>query len=106
MERIDKYSFAALYEGKWGDGSDDSDDLERRSTEDVIDPRLVGLESIPQTVPPKKKKVTVKQVKKRGGGSAGSRLKQGRKSLDVADDYSWEKDFECLKCGSKVESNF
>ena len=29
--RLEKYSFASLYTGKWGDASDDSEDLDRRT---------------------------------------------------------------------------
>ena len=31
IERLEKYSFASLYTGKWGDVSDDSEDLDSRT---------------------------------------------------------------------------
>ena len=31
IERLEKYSFASLYTGKWGDVSDDSEDMDRET---------------------------------------------------------------------------
>ena len=99
IERIEKYSFASLFTGKWGDGSEDSDAADMRTPHVDIDPRLVGIDELTptpkkKTPEPKKTKRKIKKMKERrfrGSRGDGSLL------------YSPEPMFSCLKCSDSVK---
>ena len=91
IERIEKYSFASLYTGKWGErvDTDDSDDLETD-----IDTRLIGIPSIKQHAIAKKK-------------SGQRKLKNKDKKTenietDDEDSYGCSDSFHCLMCLKKL----
>ena len=101
IERIEKYSFASLYAGKWGDKSDDSEDLDRRYTEIDIDTRLIGIAGFKQP-PGTKKKPVQKNVKRKTKKTKEKRFQGGRAEGSV-DDFSWDTNFQCLKCSQEVK---
>eukprot|EP00090_Calanus_glacialis_P007449 TRINITY_DN15878_c0_g1_i2.p1 TRINITY_DN15878_c0_g1~~TRINITY_DN15878_c0_g1_i2.p1 ORF type:complete len:603 (-),score=178.26 TRINITY_DN15878_c0_g1_i2:5-1813(-) len=101
IERIEKYSFASLYAGKWGDKSDNSDDLDRRSTEIDIDTRLIGIAGFKQP-PGTKKKQVQRKIKSKTKKTKEKRFQGGRPE-GSSDDFSWETNFQCLKCSQEVK---
>jgi len=101
IERIEKYSFASLYTGKWGDKSDNSEDLDRRSTEIDIDTRLIGIAGFQQP-PGMKKKPAQRKIKRKIKKTKEKRFQGGKPEANV-EDYSWETNFQCLKCSQEVK---
>ena len=97
IERIEKYSFASLYTGKWGEriDTDDSDDLETD-----IDTRLIGISSIKQQAKTKKKS-DQKRIKQKIRNNKGKQVE--RLQTDVDDSYLWTEGFHCLVCSKKVK---
>ena len=86
IERIEKYSFASLFTGKWGEWSDESEDNEME-----IDTRLIG---IPGLKPPIQTKKLQNQKK----------IRKKSKTSPEDDDKS-ETNFYCLKCSHHVKSS-
>ena len=102
IERIEKYSFASLYTGKWGDQSDDSEDIDRRSTEIEIDTRLIGIAGFRQPPGTKKRPIKKKTRKTKKMRDKEKRFHAGR-AEGISDDLSWDANFECLKCSQEVK---
>ena len=99
IERIEKYSFASLYTGKWGELSEAEEDVERRNTEIDVDARLVGVGDFRQPETPKKKPQPRKLKRK-------SKLKKEKRfSKDENQEVGWEAEpnFRCMKCQSDVK---
>ena len=99
IERIEKYSFASLYTGKWGEVSEAEEDVERRNTEIDVDARLVGVGDFRQPETPKKKPQPRKLKRK-------SKLKKEKRfSKDENQEVGWEAEpnFRCMKCQSDVK---
>ena len=83
IERIEKYSFASLFTGKWGEWTDDSEDLEIE-----IDTRLIGIAGLKPPIAAKKRQVHKKIRKKPKTSPEDDKLKTN---------------FHCLKCSQQVQ---
>ena len=86
IERIEKYSFASLFTGKWGEWSDESEDLEIE-----IDTRLIGIAGLKAPIATKKLQ-TKKKIRKKPKTSPKDDDKSGT-------------NFHCLKCSQQVKSS-
>ena len=101
IERIEKYSFVSLFTGKWGDLSEEEEDIERRSMEIDVDTRLVGVADFKQPDTPIKKKPVPRKLKRKKKVPKEKRfLNSNTENQDVG--WEDEQDFHCLRCQKDV----
>ena len=96
IERIEKYSFASLFTGEWGERVD-TDDSEVDADNQEVDPRLIGISGIKQhskNLKMKNRKAKTKKLQQE------NKLEQGSRN----DDDISEGRFHCLVCTKELKN--
>ena len=103
IERIEKYSFASLYTGRWGDLSEEGEeDIDRRVMEVDVDARLVGVGDFRQPIPVKKKPEP-RKIKRKKKIMKEKRFLNSSKEDNEELGWEMEQNFQCLRCTQDVK---